>query len=215
VLVKPETAHHEEVIDKSEVRLAWIGFECAGSSPAWSHRPIHLKGDFEEISVLFEAIYREHSGAQSEGGENGRRLQHRIALALQSLLLLVARRAEGDRLRTHPRNSNLNPGQIGRVESAAHYFRENLRKSLSVAQVAAYHGLCPAHFSTLFHRHYGVTPRSFLNGTRLRSAVRLLRESALTVKEIAAEVGFVDAAHFCKAFKKVHACSPGAYRVTR
>jgi AraC family transcriptional regulator len=130
---------------------------------------------------------------------------------LQSLLLLLDRRAEGSR-HPAPVPSTLNPRQSRTVESAAHYFRHNLQNPLSIAQVAAYHSLCPAHFSSLFHRHHRITPRGFLRQARLQRAMDLLVESELALKEIAFQCGFVDAAHLCKSFKQAQRTTPGLFR---
>ena len=203
LLLKPGSAHHEEVPSTEEARLAWLGFEFKGPAPTWCQRVIALGDDASEIAGYFTTIAREHHLTDS-------RSQTLVNLALQSLLLLLERRAEGSQLTAT--NSELNPRQTHTVESAAHYFHRNLRNPLSVAQLAAYHSLCPAHFSTLFRRHHRISPRRFLRQARLQRAVDLLGESEFPLKEIAAQCGFVDAAHLCKSFKQDHRVTPGVFR---
>jgi AraC-like DNA-binding protein len=204
ILLKPRVRHCEEIEPSEEARLAWLGFDFAGPSPEWCHRAVALEEDAAEIASYYDAIDHEHHLTDA-------RSQTRVDLALQSLLLLFERRAEGSRRPTAVTTS-LNPRQTRTVESAAHYFRRNLQHPLSIAQVAAYHSLCPAHFSSLFHRHHRITPRGFLRQARLQSAADLLAESELTLKEIAAKCGFVDAAHFCKSFKEERRITPGLFR---
>lgn len=204
ILLKPEALHCEEIQVADEARLAWLGFDFEGKPPAWCHRPITLDADTAEINGYFETISREHHRSDP-------RSQTRINLAMQSLLLLIERCADGQPDSPSVRSS-LNSRQTRTVESAAHYFRHNLQRPLSIAQVAAYHSLCPAHFSSLFRRHHAVTPRGFLRQARLQRAADLLAESDLTLKEIAAQCGFVDAAHLCKSFKQEHRIAPGLYR---
>ncbi len=124
------------------------------------------------------------------------RSQTRIRLALQSVLLLLERRAEGSRDPVTAQ-SGLNPRQTHTVESAAHYFRNNLRDPLSVAQLAAYHSLCPGHFSTLFRRQHRITPRGILRQARVQRAADLLAETEMPLKEIAAECGFCSTRRTC------------------
>jgi len=204
ILLKPRVRHCEVVKPSEEARLAWLGFDFEGKPPAWCNRAISLEDDAAEIASYFDAISREHHLSDT-------RSHMRINLALQSLLLLLERRAEGSPDSPSIR-STLNSRQTRTVESAAHYFRNNLQHPLSIAQVAAYHSLCPAHFSSLFRRHHAITPRGFLRQARLLRSAELLAESDLTLKEIAAQCGFVDAAHLCKSFKQEHRIAPGLYR---
>jgi len=212
ILIKPKVSHGEEIKCGEEARLAWVGFDFAGPAPAWSQRLISTAGDFPEVAGYFDILASEHHRPDYPS------FHARIGLAAQSLLLLVARRAEDPGLARRDRSpdrvgSELNPRQIHRVESAAHYFRTNLRDALSIAQVAAYHSLCPAHFSSLFQRHHGVSPRTFLRLARLERAAGLLRDSDLSLKEIAVQCGFVDAAHFCKSFRQEHGLTPRRFRM--
>jgi AraC-like DNA-binding protein len=211
VLVKAGSLHGEEIPGEQTSELAWVGFDFAGPAPDWSEKVVPLGGDLDEIAASFHAIYREHSSADSL-------TNLRVALALQNILVLVSRRAENDgagkkKPRHSPGKSRLNARQVRSLESAAHYFRHNFQASLSVAQIAAYHSFCPAYFSTIFRRHFGVPPRAFLRQVKLEKATELLLGSDLTMKEISGRCGFVDAAHFTKAFKQKHRLTPGAYRL--
>jgi AraC-like DNA-binding protein len=47
---------------------------------------------------------------------------------------------------------------------------------------------------------------------RLSNAARLLNETALTIVEIANEVGFSDQSYFDKQFKRAFGCSPKQFR---
>jgi AraC-like DNA-binding protein len=205
LLLPPRLLHAEQGASGERTRVAWLGFDFGGKMPAWCRRPIPLCEDAPEMTGYFEAIAREHQLADA-------RSQARVGFALQSLLLLLERRAEGSRDPAKTR-SGLNPRQTHTVESAAHYFRNNLRDPLSVAQVAAYHSLCPGHFSSLFRRQHRITPRGFLRHARLQRAADLLAETEMPLKEIAAQCGFVDAAHLCKSFKQERRVTPNRFRV--
>jgi len=208
ILLKPKTLHCEEIRRGNEAELAWVGFDFGGRAPEWAQRPVSTADDFAEIAGYFAIIAREHH-------QSGLPSQIRVGLAAQSLLLLIARRAEAasaNSAHALPDKTGLNARQVNRVESAAHYFRTNLRDSLSIAQVAAYHSLCPAHFSSLFRQHHRVSPRSFLRQARLDKTAELLGTSDLALKEIAVQCGFVDAAHLCKAFKQARGITPRQFR---
>jgi AraC-like DNA-binding protein len=211
ILVKPGSRHAEEPSAERETKLAWLGFDFADTAPEWSEQVVTLGGDLPEVAHSFHVIYREHSASDSL-------TRRRVALALQNVLVLVSRCAESGGV-TRPKQdgalgkSDLNARQVRSVESSAHYFRHNFQESLSIAQVAAYHSFCPAYFSTLFRRHYRVSPRTFLQRAKIEKAVELLTTSDLTLKEISDRCGFVDAAHLSKAFKQRHRLTPGAFRI--
>jgi len=205
ILVRPGLRHSEAVPEGERTTLAWLGFGPVRTpAPAWSGRPVGLGEHAGEIAAAFHAIRREHL-------RHDELTRARVHLALQTILLLICRQVT---LQSEPEPaSDLNPRQTHCVESAAHYFRQNLADCLSIAQVAAYHSLCPAHFSALFERHHGIGPRAYLLQARLERAAALLEgEPELGLKEIARQCGFADDAHLCKAFRKGYATTPARYR---
>lgn len=207
LLLSPETLHAEEIIRPREASIGWIALDHTAPAPPWCGRRIALGHDFEEIVRLFNAIDRE----QNQPGN-----ELRLQLALQMILVLIARQAEH---RHDQRPASASPGglnleQIRRIEAAAFTMRNNLTAPLSIAQVAAFHSFSPAHFSTLFRRHFLTTPRAFFREARVEKAAELLAGSSLTIKEIALETGFADSAHFCKAFRAHRGVAPGTYRLS-
>ncbi len=87
-----------------------------------------------------------------------------------------------------------------------------LPRALGVEDLARRHGLSRSHFSHGFRRATGLTPAAFMLEVRLGEVRRRLRETRGPLKEIAAETGFADANHLCKAFRRQYHLSPGAYR---
>ncbi len=64
----------------------------------------------------------------------------------------------------------------------------------------------------IFKKYLQDTPANYLIGYRLKKAMKLLRDTDLSVTEIALEVGFGGASYFSEAFRKRCGCSPSAYR---
>ena len=56
--------------------------------------------------------------------------------------------------------------------------------------------------------------RGLSNEVRRENAIRLLRESDLSITRIALELGYSDAANFTRAFRKQASMTPSAYRAT-
>jgi len=82
----------------------------------------------------------------------------------------------------------------------------------SVEDLARETGLTPAHFSRLFRRNTGETPRDFLLRTRLARAQYFLRETNLSVGAIAERLGYSDVFFFSRQFKQKTGLSPLQYR---
>ncbi len=92
------------------------------------------------------------------------------------------------------------------------YLGENYRLSLSLGQLASQFFLSENYLCELFKKHTGDTILNFLKKLRLENACRLLRTSSLSIKEVAAEVGFSDYSYFGRIFRKNIGQTPDQYR---
>jgi len=81
-----------------------------------------------------------------------------------------------------------------------------------VADLAKETGLGVAHFSRVFRRITGQSPKEFLLRIRLARAQHFLRETSMTVSEIADRLGYADVFFFSRQFKQKTGLSPLAYR---
>jgi hypothetical protein len=63
-----------------------------------------------------------------------------------------------------------------------------------------------------FRRHFGISPREMLLRSRMSLARHLLLETSLSIKEIAAEVGYPRQHEFWRAFHKTTGVSPSRWR---
>lgn len=112
-----------------------------------------------------------------------------------------------DRIPDH--SGSEKPEFISLVED---FCRNNLRKVLSVDDLADVSGYSRYHFSRLFTQYHGVSPALFLRNMRLQEAANLLQNQRLTIKEIAAESGFMDCSHFCRLFRESFGVTPETFR---
>lgn len=72
--------------------------------------------------------------------------------------------------------------------------------------------LSRAQFVRRFRAAFGQPPARFVAQTRLERARQLLVETDMTLEQIAAALGYGDAAHFSRQFKQWVGASPGAVR---
>lgn len=89
-------------------------------------------------------------------------------------------------------------------------FQENIDRE-AAAQIF---GISSGYVSQLFARYGKCSFNSSLTNCRMRFARRLLRESRLTVYQIAEQCGYGNYVHFVRKFRELHNISPGAYRAT-
>lgn len=83
---------------------------------------------------------------------------------------------------------------------------------LTVDDLAAAAGLSRAHFSRMFTRTFGESPRAYLQTRRLERAASLLRYTDRSVADICAMVGLTSVGSFTTNFARVYGKPPAAYR---
>lgn len=94
------------------------------------------------------------------------------------------------------------------VEQIINYLEENYASKISLDQIAGNMYLSPFYISKIFKSETGDTPIRHLINIRLERAMELLKEGAGSIQQIAAAVGYDDAYHFSKLFKKKYGISP-------
>ena len=100
------------------------------------------------------------------------------------------------------------------VAQAEAYMQRNLYRPLRRAEIAAAVNLSEPHLGRLFKAVTGGSVVGRLTGLRIDHAKALLRESTLSVTQIAGEIGISSFSHFSKTFKNVTGVAPSDYRRT-
>jgi len=128
--------------------------------------------------------------------------------AIADLLLLASRSVQCG----HPTEpSNVSPLHR-KMSEIVRYLNANYAEEIRIGDLAERFYISPYYMSRSFKEATGFTVIDYLNLTRIREAQRLLRESRLSVTEIAARTGFDNFSHFGKTFKKITRTSARDYR---
>ena len=99
------------------------------------------------------------------------------------------------------------------IETALSYIDSNFTDgSMSLQTTAAFAGLSPNRFSTLFSHEMGMTFIEYLIGKRMERACELLMTTDMKGFEIAYASGYNDPHYFSSTFKKLKGMSPMEYR---
>ncbi len=102
-----------------------------------------------------------------------------------------------------------------RIGHTVSYMQQHLDAPLQVAALASQASVSLSHYFALFKRMTGRTPIRFFIDLRMERARRLLQTTSLSVKEIAAALGYDDPFYFSRVFKSVSGIAPTEYRAAR
>ncbi len=95
------------------------------------------------------------------------------------------------------------------------FIERNCLGKLTLAQVAAAVGRTPAYVTTVLRKATGRSAGAWIVSGRMAEARRLLLRSDEMVEIIAERVGYADATHFIRMFKRAHGATPAAWRAAR
>lgn len=99
------------------------------------------------------------------------------------------------------------------VEQIVNYFEDHYNEKISLDQIAENMYLSPFYISKIFKSETGDTPIRHLIDIRLEKAKEQLEGGWQgSIQEVAASVGYEDAYHFSKLFKKRYGISPSQVR---
>jgi AraC-like DNA-binding protein len=91
------------------------------------------------------------------------------------------------------------------------YIEKHLHEKITTGQLAAAVGRSASFVAHHFEREFGQTPRQYILKRRMEEA-KILLENGTSVQAAAERLGFYDAFHFSKTFKRFWKKSPSTYR---
>ena len=98
------------------------------------------------------------------------------------------------------------------VQRAIEFVRANTERALSLADVAREVHVSPNYLTSLFRSISGKSLGRFITDERMQRAAALLVSSELSIKEVAAQLGFTDSYGFSRTFKAFSGRSPTEWR---
>lgn len=159
-------------------------------------RPAFVFGQHLLVSLLAQQAAR-----QTTGDGVDRMMPN---LALLQIIALCAISGSGEN----------NPASE-RLDAVADLMRKAPGNAVDIATLARRAGMSPSHFSRQFRARFGKAPVRFLLEARIERGAQLLRESPMSVSEIADAVGFSSVYHFSRQFGKIVGVPPTVYRYKR
>lgn len=161
-------------------------------SPLGNWEPVQVSSP-HEIIKLFEQL-------QGEAREEGP-LVHPICNSLLPVLIQkihqLARPA-----------GTADPRALASYQRARRYIEGHFLQLRTASEIAAACHMSPMHLSRLFKRFGQSGAYQFLMKLKMNHAAMLLIDGGLMVKEAASTLGFSDAFHFSRVFKRVYGVAP-------
>jgi AraC-like DNA-binding protein len=121
----------------------------------------------------------------------------------------VAQTYGGMQARPRPVRGGLAPWQVRRAKEI---LNANLDGRVPLNEVARECRLSVSHFSRAFRCTMGAAPHHWLLKRRIEVAKEKLRDSRLSLLDVALACGFADQSHFTRVFTRMVGLSPGAWR---
>lgn len=124
---------------------------------------------------------------------------------LEDLIILMSR--QYSKIETHEARALMRIGEV------IDYLEKNYKSRVYLDEMAARACMSKRHFHRTFKNATGESPINYLIQIRLQKARELLRNTLLSVSDVAYESGFADVNHFIKKFKKQLQITPHKYRM--
>ena len=191
--------------DPSRIRIFWLLCHCEEcvvniadmvdmSSPAVSHHLRVLKdsGLLDSRRDGREVYYRAADGPQS-------RLLHEMIEQVMDVAC-PQWREEAE--------------QVKIIREIHDHLTEHMEQRVTIEELARQYLINPTTLKTVFKEVYGSSLAAHMKEHRMEKAAELLRETELSVAEIAGQVGYESQSKFTAAFKEQFGLLPTAYRRT-
>jgi len=104
------------------------------------------------------------------------------------------------------------PAEPDALRRALEWIGQEGERATNLPALAREAGVSPAQLVKLFRRHLGTTPIRHVWDVRTRRGAQLLRETGLTVGEVAFRCGFRTPFHFSRWVKELFGVSPRVLR---
>jgi len=168
---------------------------------------VELLPEFRARNPSIEQIGMMLVSELQNGGLAGR-------LYVESLANVLAVQLLRNYSATQPRVSLYSGGLCDRqLLQVIDYINDYLAEEIKLSDLAELLGMSQFHFSHLFKQSMGVPPHQYVIQQRVERAKQFLKQTELSITEIAFLCGFNSHSHLSKWFRQLTGMTPKAYRV--
>lgn len=187
-------------------------FQTRAGSSLTSLLPSIREGIFRAFYLSDHTVFRLEGILQIITEETGlRRSDYLDMVQFQLLELLLLLRREGA-LSASDLTAWETVQSTWAIDDVMQFLKNNYDATFSLDELASRCDLNPSYFSRVFREKAGIPLFEYINRLRIERAVQLLRNSSLSILEIAMTVGYNNVSFFNRYFRKLKGCSPGEMR---
>ncbi len=198
--------HHYYANRTNPWEIKWVAFNGNEASRILSQTGLD-KNPFifsNKVTPVIKSYFQNIIEAMANK-DDIRRLQ-----ATGYLMLLIHKLAE-QKTNAEQKVARENINEV--VKKAISFIHENYYNYIDVDILCNYINYSRSYFSRNFRAISGISIPAYINKVRIETAQVLLRETSLSVLEIAYSVGIDDQFYFSKVFRSTSGMSPTEYRI--
>ena len=203
-IIEPEYVNTYMADEKEQWTYMWIEFaglrarECVEAMGVSQLHPVYVP-DTKEHGKEIEEKLRHFVFSED----------HSSMSLIGQFYLLLDRMIQYSSTRRAPQDGKLSEFY---AKEAIRYIETHYKEDVTVEDIAKNCQLERSYFGKIFKGVIGQSPQEFLVHYRMAKAAALLTTSDRQISEIGALVGYPNALHFSRAFKRVYQISPREYR---
>lgn len=178
-----------------------IIFDATGLTHSTTNQIIHLGS---QNTQLIERII-ELSNTQT----NGTYSDDEILVNLKLILLKIVQ--DETQISEKPTTSMRENYENELFQAMVDYLDSNVEKQNQVSDLVDHFSLSRSTIQSLFNKYADTTPKNYINNIRLNRSKQMIRETQMTLSQIADYLGYGSIQYFSRAFSKEFGISPSAY----
>lgn len=98
------------------------------------------------------------------------------------------------------------------VQKAVAFIKNNVHQKVTVYDIAKHTGIDRSYLSRLFREYRNVSPQQYILNVKMNAAAQYLKNTDISIAEVAKSVGYEDYHVFNKVFKNHFGISPSVWR---
>lgn len=177
-----------------------LGDNCKVFESIFGNKVVSLKeNDIQHVSQIFEKLLKHFNSSDMFSRQLIINNTYEICTIIYNAI----------------KNNNSGTGKVfydNNIDKALWYIYDNFRDYICLEDAAKICNMNKSYFSRYFKKITGIGFNNYVTTLRIKEATSLLKNSNMTISEVAEKSGFDSLQHFCAVFKKETGINAGKFR---